>query len=244
MNTRVLIPVLIAALLTGCTIPSPTARLDKGGIYLNLSADAVLIEPVLAKQTQGVSREEALRLSSRAEIVDALNRYVDAYKGSQVKALFLNINYQRACFDSKVMESYWNLPDPEKEITEWPRMFWETKKKNIDPFAVCIARCRTDQIAPWISVRMNDHHYFDKPSRINRLWLDHPELRTRPPHGLFNYSKPEVRKYYKAFIQEVLDTYDVDGIELDWMRTQTLFPDHEVAAGTLLITSLCAKSAP
>lgn len=235
MNTRVLIPALVATLLTGCTRPLPTARSDKGGIYLNLSADAVLIEPVLAKQTQGVSREEALRLSSRAEIVDALNRYVDAYKGSQVKALFLNINYQRACFDSKVMESYWNLPDPEKEITEWPRMFWETKKKNIDPFAVCIARCRTDQIAPWISVRMNDHHYFDKPSRINRLWLDHPELRTRPPHGLFNYSKPEVRNYYKAFIQEVLDTYDVDGIELDWMRTQTLFPDHEVAAGTLLI---------
>ena len=119
MNTRILIPVLIAALLTGCTIPLPTARSDKGGIYLNLSADAVLIEPVLAKQTQGVSREEALRLSSRTEIVDALNRYVDAYKGSQVQALFLNINYQRACFDSKVMESYWNLPDPEKEITEW-----------------------------------------------------------------------------------------------------------------------------
>jgi len=209
--------------------------LDKGGIYLNLSADAVLIEPRLSKQEKGVSREQALNRSSREEIIAALNAYVDSYVGSQVKALFLNVNYQRACFDSKVMESYWNLPDPEKEITEWPRMFWETKKKGVDPFAVCIARCRADRLSPWVSVRMNDHHYFNIPSRINRLWLDHPELRTRPPNGLFNYAKPEVRAYYQAFIREVLDTYDVDGIELDWMRTQTLFPDDQVAGGLPLI---------
>ncbi len=228
---------LLAAVLAGCALVSPTSsKLDKGGIYLNISADAVLIEPHLDKLTNGVSREEALSRSSREEIVGALNAYVDSYVGSQVKALFLNINYQRACFDSKVMESYWNLPDPEKEISGWPRMFWETKKKNVDPFAVCIARCRADRLSPWISVRMNDHHYFDIPSRINRLWLDHPELRTRPPHGLFNYGKQEVRDYYKAFIQEVLDTYDVDGIELDWMRTQTLFPDDKVADGIPLIS--------
>ncbi len=227
---------VLAAGLTGCALLLPTsAKPEKGGLYLNLSADAVLIEPRLAKLTNGVSREEALNRSSREEIVDALNNYIDSYVGSQVKALFLNINYQRACFDSKVMESYWNLPDPEKEIRGWPRMFWETKKKNVDPFAVCIARCRTDSISPWISVRMNDHHYFDTPSSINRLWLDHPELRTRPPHGLFNYGKQEVRNYFKAFIQEVLDTYDVDGIELDWMRTQTIFPDDKVAEGLPLI---------
>jgi hypothetical protein len=214
---------------------SSPAGSDKGGIYLNLSADAILIEPRLAKQERGVSREEALNRSSRAEIVEALNSYVDSYVGSQVKGLFLNVNYQRACFDSQVMESYWNLEDPEKAISGWPRMFWETKKKGVDPFAVCVARCRTNCLSPWISVRMNDHHYFDIPSRINRLWLDHPELRTRPPHGLFNYGKKEVRDYYMAFIREVLDAYDVDGVELDWMRTQHLFPDDKVAEGLPLL---------
>jgi len=226
---------VVTAALSGCRSMSPTPEPNKGGIYLNLSADAVLIEPRLKRLEKGVSREEALNRSSREEIVEALNSYVDSYVGSQVKALFLNINYQRACFDSKVMESYWNLDDPEKEVSGWPRMFWETKKKNVDPFAVCIARCRADSLSPWISVRMNDHHYFDIPSRINRLWLDHPELRTRPPHGLFNYGRREVRDYYKAFIQEVLDTYDVDGIELDWMRTQTLFPDDKAAEGMPLL---------
>lgn len=225
------------AAVAGCVGVSPFAGPEKNGIYLNLSADAVLIEPQLKKQERGVSREEALNRSSREEIVEALNSYVDSYVGTQVKGLFLNVNYQRACFDSKVMESYWNLPDPEKEISGWPRMFWETKKKGVDPFAVCIARCRTDRLSPWVSVRMNDHHYFDIPSRINRLWLDHPELRTRPPHGLFNYGKQEVRDYYLAFIREVLDTYDVDGIELDWMRTQLLFPDDQAAAGMPLLNA-------
>ena len=232
MATGVLALALGAA---GCQSAAPATKLEKGGIYLNLSADAVLIEPHLGRLTNGVSREQALNRSSKEEIVAALNAYVDTYVGTQVKALILNVNYQRACFDSKVMESYWNLPDPEKEVSGWPRMFWETKKKGVDPFAVCIARCRADRLSPWISVRMNDHHYFDIPSRINRLWLDHPELRTRPPNGLFNYGRQEVRDYYKAFIQEVLDTYDVDGVELDWMRTQTVFPDDKVAEGLPLI---------
>lgn len=225
----------LAAVLAGCSLASPASGLAQNGLYLNLSADAILIEPRLKKLAKGVSREEALNRSSKEEIVEALNSYVDSYVGSQVRGLFLNINYQRACFDSKVMESYWNLENPEVEISGWPRMFWETKKKGVDPFAVYVARCRADRISPWISVRMNDHHYFDIPSRINRLWLDHPEFRTRPPHGLFNYGKQEVRDYYKAFIQEVLDTYDVDGVELDWMRTQTLFPDDKIAEGLPLL---------
>lgn len=226
---------VLAAAVAGCRLVSAPAGADKGGIYLNLSADAILIEPRLSKQEKGVGREEALNRSSREEIVEALNSYVDSYVGSQVKGLFLNVNYQRACFDSQVMESYWDLEDPEKEISGWPRMFWETQKKGVDPFAVCVARCRTDRLSPWVSVRMNDHHYFDIPSRINRLWLDHPELRTRPPNGLFNYGKREVRDYYMAFIREVLDTYDVDGVELDWMRTQHLFPDDKVAEGQPLL---------
>ncbi len=221
--------------LAGCRLISPTAKAQKNCIYLNMSADAILIEPKLAKLTIGVSRDEAYNRSSREEIIEALNGFVDSYANTQVKGMFLNVNYQRACYDSKVMESYWNLDDPEKEISGWPRMFWALKKKNIDAFDVCIKRCREDKIEPWISVRMNDHHYFNDPTRINRLWLDHPELRTNPPHGLFNYAKKEVRDYYKAFIAEVLEKYDVDGIELDWMRTQHLFPGGQAAEGMKLI---------
>ena len=227
--------VLLTALLAGLLSDARAEQPIEQGIYLNLSADAVLIDPQWKHSGSGVSKEQAIERSSREEIITALDQYVDSYIGTQVRGLFLNINYQRACFDSKVMESYWNLKDPETETTGWPRLFWAVKKKDVDPFAVCIARCRRDNIEPWISFRMNDHHYFDIPARINRLWLEHPELRTRPPHGLFNYAKKEVRDYYKAFIQETLDKYDVDGIELDWMRTMHLFPPGQAAEGMTLI---------
>jgi len=39
----------------------------------------------------------------------------------------------------------------------------------------------------------------------------------------------------------VLDKYDVDGIELDWMRTQHLFPDGKAAEGMLLIDQFMAE---
>ncbi len=218
-------------LTTTCLSDTSADGPKEPGIYLNLSADAVLIDPRWKHAGQGVSKEQAIDRCSKEEIIEALNQYVDSYIGTQVLGLFLNINYQRACFDSQVMESYWELPDPESEITGWPRLHWAVKKKGVDPFDVCIKRCRRDKIEPWISIRMNDHHYFDIPARINSLWLEHPEYRTRPPHGLFNYAKQEVRDYYKAFIEEVLNKYDVDGIELDWMRTQHLFPDGQQAQG-------------
>lgn len=231
-------PPLALLLLALCPHGLPNALaggLEPQGIYLNLSADAVLIEPRFRKPGKDIGKEEEIDACSREEVIAALNAYIDSYVGTQVRGLFFNVNYQRACFDSEVMESYWELPDPESEITGWPRLHWAVKKKDVDPFAVCVERCRADRISPWISIRMNDHHYFDLPERINRLWLDHPELRTRPPHGLFNYGKQEVRDYYKALIREVLEKYDVDGLELDWMRTHHLFPDGEAAGGMKLI---------
>ncbi|MGV8092720.1 MAG: hypothetical protein AB2L24_12760 [Mangrovibacterium sp.] len=201
-------------------------NLFKGqGIILNIPADAIVIEPDWGGDIGIFTKEQA---------INALNSFIDKYYGTQVSGLFFNINYQRACFDSKVMESYWNLQNPETHMTGWPRGHWEIYKKGIDPFEICIARSRYNSISPWISIRMNDHHYFEDSTRINRLWLDHPELR-RTPYGLFNYAKEEVRDYYKAFIKEVLDKYDMDGIELDWMRTNSLFLKDEEIHGMELI---------
>ncbi|MDA3925394.1 MAG: hypothetical protein PF904_11920 [Kiritimatiellae bacterium] len=226
---------LAIVFLAGCRLISPTEKVQKNCIYLNMSADAIPIQAKFAKEGKGVSKEEAINRCTKAEIIEALNGFVDYYADTQVKGLFLNVNYQRACFDSEVMEAYWDQENPEKDLVGWTRMFLALKKKDVDAFDVCVKRCRENKIEPWISFRMNDHHYFDKPALINSFYLDNPEFRTRPPHGLFNYGKKEVRDYYKAFIVETLDKYDVDGIELDWMRTQHLFPDGKAAEGMKLI---------
>jgi len=49
----------------------------------------------------------------------------------------------------------------------------------------------------------------------------------------FDYSRAEVRKYYLDTLREACRRYDLDGVELDWLRYPDLFRKGEVDAGTL-----------
>jgi hypothetical protein len=63
---------------------------------------------------------------------------------------------------------------------------------------------------------MNDHHYHDKPHRSSVFLRENPECRMG---NRFDYNHPKVRRHFLALIEEVLQRYDMDGIELDWRRT-------------------------
>ena len=76
------------------------------------------------------------------------------------------------------------------------------------------------EIHAWFSINEDDHAW-GWPSRFT---VAHPEHRwTRRNgsvyHSQLSFAYPEVRAYQLAIIQEVLDTYPVDGIFLDWIRT-------------------------
>ncbi len=194
------------------------------GLILNIAADAIIEKPEW-EDIDTISKENAIR---------AIEDYIDVYANTQVSTLLFNVNYQRACYDSKIMESFWNLDNPDSAITGWPLNHWKIYKMGIDVYDVSLNHSRKRGISPWISFRMNDHHYFTDSTKINQLWLDHPELRLSPS-GMFDYSNKDVRDYYIAFIEEALEKYDVDGIELDWMRTHTIFKENEAAEGINLI---------
>jgi hypothetical protein len=49
----------------------------------------------------------------------------------------------------------------------------------------------------------------------------------------FDYSRAEVRRYYLDTLREACRRYDLDGVELDWLRYPDLFRKGEVDAGTL-----------
>lgn len=195
------------------------------GIIVNISADGMIYAPVWGK---------SIDLLTKSEIIQKLNDFVDSYSKTQVSCLFFNVNYQRSCFPNTVMETYWDINNPELNINSWPKLHWQLFKKGIDPYEVSINRTRNQGISPWISIRMNDHHYFDDTSKINHLWVNNPDVRLNEA-GLFDYAQVEVRDYYKAYIKEVLDRYDVDGIELDWMRTYYLFKSGNEAFGAALL---------
>lgn len=100
-------------------------------------------------------------------------------------------------------------------------------ERGLDPYTVWIARCREKGISPWLSMRMNDIHSVDEPNSFmhSSFWREHPEF-WRVPNGsaspwqnrAMNYAHAEVRAHQMAFVGELLERYDPDGLELDWMR--------------------------
>lgn len=102
------------------------------------------------------------------------------------------------------------------------------------------ARCREDGLSPFISFRMNDSHGHEfsvmKPEEIpGWAWhafcpvhVDHPEWRLGGDirswnARVLNWAIPEVRAYKLALIREIIEKYDIDGMELDFMRHFCLF---------------------
>ena len=51
-----------------------------------------------------------------------------------------------------------------------------------------------------------------------------------------DYARPEVRDYYMALIQETLDRYDIDGLELDFMREPYVFSADKEREGAPILT--------
>ena len=180
---------------------------------------------------------------------EGLNAFVDQYAGTQVTHLFLNPNAMRASHRSSVRDAIWDegtqhMPKAEEPGGLWPnnaRLLWE---RGLDPYAVWIARSREKGIVPWLTMRMNDVHSVDEPKNFmhSSFWVNHPEF-WRVPGGkgwtdrALDYGRPEVREHAMAYVKELLERYDPDGLELDWMRFGWHFAPGKEAEGAEL---LCA----
>lgn len=103
---------------------------------------------------------------------------------------------------------------------------------GIDWLAEVAAACRRRGISPWVSIRMNDMHgatRYIPGSYMNCALYKDPAMRLRgtsfnpeaPPSNTwqgFNYAQLAVRDYMMAILRDVVENYDFEGLELDWMR--------------------------
>jgi hypothetical protein len=107
----------------------------------------------------------------------------------------------------------------------------DLQEDGIDWVEEVALACRRNNIKPWLSVRMNDAHgsenweksFFNCELQRNpRYRLSGRESGTDGPvntwNQLLDYSHREVRDYYFAMIRELVEDYDYEGLELDWMR--------------------------
>jgi hypothetical protein len=192
----------------------------------------------------------------------AVASWVDQYAGTQVQELLLCPNAMRTSYDSRVWDPIWlgydpdgpddqpllasTAPETRAIARQWIHTAWQLAQDGLDPYAIWIARARQLGLSPWLSMRMNDlHEVNDERSYLHsEFWRRRPDLRRVPYRTrerrdrAFDYGQAEVRAHHFRLIAELAERYDLDGLELDWMRFGVHFrPGHE-AQGAVLLTEL------
>ncbi len=165
---------------------------------------------------------------------EKLENYVDDITaGGHVTHIFFCAYGQRPSYASEVCEPIWAGME-DIDHYDKPHNIWCINTKllydnGIDPYHVWIKRTRERGVSPWVSMRMNDLHFITKENyfRTCNFWREHPELRRKPTAEnpswadyALDYSKEPVREYHFRVFKELVDRYEPDGIELDWMRFQ------------------------
>jgi hypothetical protein len=120
------------------------------------------------------------------------------------------------------------------------RLMLEMREQGREPLQVVIDTCRDMGMEVLAGIRMNDCH------GLVPLANDDPDisvfLKANPEHAfcfpgtdertrLADYSHEAVRDYRFAVLQELMEKFDFDGIELNWMRWPFLFQPDEVRGG-------------
>jgi hypothetical protein len=228
----------------------------------------LLVMPGLrAAPIQGpLLNEDATEFFYRAEIPpgkagEVVDQYIDGLAKAGIKVFLVNTNCRRTNYRSRVWDSFWDGYDPagpdnqpflapvaddgNPGKTLYRKLVHNTytlDKEGVDWPARVAQRCRRNGMSPWISLRMNDCHWWDVPNHPfhGSFWRNHPEYMTKS-NGYFaaclDYGRPQVRDFYKALIVETLDRYDIDGLDLDFMRNAYLFRSGREGEGGKLLTA-------
>lgn len=116
-------------------------------------------------------------------------------------------------------------------IMAFMNLYQDLLDAGVDWLAETAVACRRRGVSPWVSIRMNDMHghlnyagsFFNAPLLAQpAMRLHHsaysPTMRLPDYRSGLNYEKPEVRAFLFAQIKEVVESYDFEGLELDWWR--------------------------
>ena len=160
--------------------------------------------------------------------------HLDMYTSHNITDLLFDIFCQYSATDSEIWDSY-KTKYEQKTENGFPvdytggghgALYSLNKKHGIDPYRVWFKTCRERGMRPWISIRMNDSHVPDADTCFLRSdffyeakekgWMLGEEYGYAATH--FDYAVPKVRKMMLDYIEEQMLRYDVDGLELDFMR--------------------------
>ena len=167
------------------------------------------------------------------------DKMIAPYAGSSVDVFLWSIGgHEVYDYETEIGErfgdGYPDLDDGQQRKVENLR---QLIKVHGGPVTIISQLCHEAGLAFFPSVRMNEHYDMEESApNYGRLRRDHPELCIgRPgesiPHGSLewgirtglNYAFPEVRTHMSRIIFELIERFDIEGIELDFMRHPAFF---------------------
>jgi len=164
---------------------------------------------------------------------------VDYLKGKHVDCLVWCVGEQQAySYPAKKVESYFEKLDA-LDSSIFPRkndLMYSLYKKGIDYLPLLIEEARRAGLSFVASFRMNDTHLKADPMSVlaSRFWQERQhyrlwEITDGKTHynACLDYSYPDVRNFYLTMIGEVIERYDIDGVELDCCRNPYFFQPSE-----------------
>lgn len=177
-----------------------------------------------------------------------VDHMIDEVADGGADTFLVNPNAQRVNYPSRVWENYWHNFRPNdrafyglpEDMDIAPRRHLISQMQHLaqqcDYLERALARCRQRNIKPGVSVRMNDMHDVPWPEShlFSQFYRDHPQYylphipaRSWSSRGL-NYEHPEVRTYFLTFIRELIFDYDIEVLELDFLRFTAYFDQHNI----------------
>ena len=162
----------------------------------------------------------------------SINQYVMQYADADITDLLFCIFCQTSNTPTEVMtfrgDLYGQTEQDGKPVdySAYKGLSVLYNEQQIDVFAKWIDKCRQVGIRPWLSLRMDDRHgWLDETYNLrgdlfylarDNGWMIGDEYGEF--HYCLDYKVPEVRQIMLDYTREQLLRYDVDGIELDFMR--------------------------
>lgn len=192
---------------------------------------------------------ELWRVDPERYTARAIHRFVDNLADHGVDTLVVNPNTKVAWYPSRavptVLDGY-QRGDPGHFAARNPDCYWfrpdfldpylDLAEAGVDWLQEAITHSHRRGLTAWISVRMNDPHHGANPADpMNPPELTDPALQLggmeanpgcpyeMATHGL-NYARREVRDYMLCMIRELVNDYDGDGLQLDWLRVPACCP--------------------
>ena len=196
-------------------------------------------------------QKEANEDFSEERCTRIVQNYLDRFLSANPDTVLLNVCYRRCLTPSQVFDSF--LYDVETDSNgvakrdangETIRRFSpmtdsvspyfmsflycarDLMKQGIDIFEIAIRYLHQAGKRVFLSIRMNDAHYAENPAINSSFSFQNNCEHTLDCRGqFFDFSQSAVQNYYGAYIEELVKNYQVDGIELDWLRYPTVLPE-------------------